>query len=244
MRYGPMTRSVIAVAVVSLGVAALPATAQASLLSDLLQPVVDLLGGGGGGSDNSGPGSAQDRLPDPPPPTAPPPTSPAPSPTPTSPAPSPAATPTAPPSAPASPGAGPPAPTGAPAPSAAPAPAGGARRRRPVSPVPQRFLLRRHLLTPSPGKVLGGLRPTLRWRGGPARVDLYNVQIFTVTGRKVVSEFPRSRSLPVPAKRLAPGRRYVWRVWPYTRGHGYTKRPMAISWFATASRTVLSNRAR
>jgi hypothetical protein len=74
-------------------------------------------------------------------------------------------------------------------------------------------------------------------------VDLYNVQIFSATGRKVVSAFPRSRAFPVPARRLAPGRRYVWRVWPYTRAHGYTKRPLAISWFAIASRTVLAQRA-
>ena len=98
------------------------------------------------------------------------------------------------------------------------------------------------LLSPLPGRVLGSLRPTLRWRGGPARVNLYNVQIFSATGQKVLSAFPRSRSFSVPAKRLAPGRRYVWRVWPFIRGRGYTARPMAISWFATPSRTVLAPR--
>lgn len=242
MRKRPIARSLVAAAVVSLGLAAVPAAAQASLLSDLLQPVVDLLGGGGsgsgsggGGSDNSGPGNGQDDLPDPPPPAAPPPPmTPAPA-GPTTPAP------TAPSPSPATPAPTPVTPT--PTPSGAPAPPIAVPPRHPVSPVARRFLVGRHLLSPPPGKVLGGLRPTLRWRGGPARVDLYNVQIFSATGRKVVSAFPRSRTLPVPAKRLAPGRRYVWRVWPYTRAHGYTKRPLAISWFATASRTVLAQRA-
>lgn len=226
MRNGPMARSLVAATLVALGAVAVPATAQAGLLSDLLEPVVNLLGGSGAGSGAGGSGTAQDRLPDPPPPTAPaPPTSSAPEP-----APAPGADPAP------TPAAATPAPSGTPVP---PVIAPPARLRSPVS---VRYLIGRHLLSPAPGKVLGGLQPTLRWRGGPARIDLYNVQIFSATGQKVVSAFPRSRSFRVPAKRLAPGRRYVWRVWPYTRGHGYTRRPMAISWFATPSRTVLAAR--
>ena len=80
MRNERMARSLLAATVVSLGlIAAVPATAQAGLLSDILTPVIDLLGGGsgssgsgGGGADNSGPGNAEDRQPDPPPPAAPP----------------------------------------------------------------------------------------------------------------------------------------------------------------------------
>ena len=194
MRYRPKTRSVVAVTVVWLGVAAVPATAQASLLSDLLKPVVNLLGGGG--SDNSG---ARERA-------------------------GPAARPAAAHGASAAhdpgqpraesrprarrsagfgarvPGAGGPAHRSARA-LRAPAAPGPARHRGPVSPVSPQFLLGSHLLSPPPGKVLGGLRPTLRWRGGAARVNLYNVQIFSATGHKVVSAFPRGRSLRVPAKR-------------------------------------------
>ena len=217
MRNRLTARSLVAATVVSLGVAALPATAQAGLLSDLLQPVVDLLGdGGSGGPGTSGPGNA----PDPPPPAAP-----APPMTPTTPAPTPA---------PAA------APAASPAP-ATPAPPVAAPPARPVSPISMRYLVRRHLLRPAPGTVLGGLRPTLRWRGGPARADLFNVQVFSATGVKVMSAFSTSHALRVPPKRLAPGRRYVWRVWPYIRGQGYTQRPLALSWFATASRTVLAH---
>ena len=98
-------------------------------------------------------------------------------------------------------------------------------------------------MRPAPGTVIGGLQPTLRWRGGPARVDFYNVQIFTATGAKLMSAFPRSRALRIPPGRLAPGRRYVWRVWPHTRAHGFNREPLALSWFATPSRTVLAQRA-
>jgi hypothetical protein len=208
MRNGRMGLSLLAAAVVSLGSAAVPATAQASLLSDVLK----LLDNGGGGADNSGPGNAGDRD-DPPPPAAP-----------------------APPMAPTAPVA-PPVPATAAPPVAAP-PA------RPTSPVSLRYLMGRHLLRPAAGTVLGGLQPTLRWRGGPARADLYNVQIFGATGVKVMSVFPSSRAFRLPPRRLAPGRRYVWRVWPYSRAHGYTKKPLALSWFATPSRTALAQRAR
>ena len=225
MRTGPMARSLVAATVMSLGAAAVPATAHAGLLSGILEPVVNLLDGSVAGSGTSGSGSAPDRLPDPPPPTAPAP-------------------------------AHEPRPTPAPAPGAVPCSIpghdpGASRDPRfprwlappavPRSPVSLRYLIGRHLLSPAPGTLLGGLQPTLRWRGGPARVDLYNVQIFSATGQKVVSAFPRRRSFRVPAKRLAPGRRYVWRVWPYARGHGYTRKPLALSWFATPSRTVLAD---
>ena len=207
-----MAPSLVVAALVSLGAtAAVPATAQASLLSDILTPVIDLLDNGGGGANNSGPGNAGEGD-DPPPPAVP----------------APPMTPTAP--------VAPPVP-------ATPAPPVAAPPARPTSPVSLRYLIGRHLLRPAAGTVLGGLQPTLRWRGGPARADLYNVQIFSATGVKVLSAFPSSRAFRLPPRRLAPWRRYVWRVWPYSRAHGYTRKPLALSWFATPSRTVLSQRA-
>jgi hypothetical protein len=247
MRDGRMARSLLAATVVFLGAAAVPATARAGLLSDILTPVIDLLGDGGSVAGNSGPGNAEDQLPDPPPPTAPPPPMTPAAPTPVAPtAPTEPAAPTEPgaskePGAPAAP-AVPTAPA-APATPASPAAAPPLPPARPTSPVSLRYLVGRHLLRPAPGTVVAGLRPTLRWRGGPARVDLYNVQIFTATGAKLMSAFPRSRAFRIPPKRLGPGRRYVWRVWPYRRTHGYTRKPLGLSWFATPSRTVLSQRA-
>ena len=221
MRNVPMVRSLVAATLVSLGAAAVPATAQESLLPDVPDPVIELLGDDDDddddededdGADNSGPGNARDRVAPPPPVAAAPPT------TPTAPAP-----------------AVPPVP-------AAPAPPVAAPPARPTSPVSLRYLVGRHLLLPAAGTVLGGLQPTLRWRGGPARADLYNVQIFSAAGVKVMSAFPSARAFRLPPKRLAPGRRYLWRVWPYTRAHGYPKKPLALSWFATPSRTVLAQR--
>jgi len=219
MRNGPMMRSLVAATLVSLGAAAVPATAQDSSPPDVLPPVIELLDDddedddgddGDDEDDNSGPGNARDRAAPPPPAAAAPPTTPA---------------------APA-----------APQVPVAPAPPVAAPPARPTSPVAPRFLVGRHLLLPAAGTVLGGLQPTLRWRGGPARADLYNVQIFSAAGVKVMSAFPSARALRLPPRRLAPGRRYLWRVWPYTRAHGYTKKPLALSWFATPSRAVLAQR--
>jgi hypothetical protein len=63
---------------------------------------------------------------------------------------------------------------------------------------------------------------------------LYNVQVFLLRPDnrtvKVLSAFPRGNRMLMPARRLAPGRRYVWRVWPYL-GNRYTLRPLGMSWF-------------
>ena len=75
-------------------------------------------------------------------------------------------------------------------------------------------------------------RPLLRWRAH-SRARLYNVQVFRLRGTKatkVLSAFPRTTRLRVPAARLAPGARYVWRVWPYLAG-GYPDRPLGLSYF-------------
>ena len=125
----------------------------------------------------------------------------------------------------------PPAVTAPPPP--APAPTPGAPSRRP--PIASHDLVRPQLLTPALGRVIGGLRPTLRWRHPGRGIRLYNIQVYH-RGRKVISVFPASRSYRVPAKRLAPGRRYVWRVWPYRARGGYTVQPFGLSWFATPPR--------
>src|SRR5690606_25464353 len=88
---------------------------------------------------------------------------------------------------------------------------------------------------------VGSLRPTLRWRHHGRGVRLYNVQVF-LRGRKVFSVFPTSRHYRVPARRLGPGRRYVWRVWPYRIGRGYAATPLAVSWFATPRRDPAARR--
>jgi len=87
-------------------------------------------------------------------------------------------------------------------------------------------------LRPVPGARISTSRPLLRWT--PHRgARLYNVQVFRVRGQrvtKVVSAFPRSNRYRVPAKRLAPGERYVWRVWPYVNRR-YLGRPLGVSYF-------------
>jgi hypothetical protein len=85
------------------------------------------------------------------------------------------------------------------------------------------------LLRPAAGTRLATLRPTLRWRRHPG-ARLYNVQIFAGK-RKVLSAFPRTASLRIPAGILKPGVTYLWRVWPYAR-KGYTARPLGLSAFS------------
>lgn len=88
-------------------------------------------------------------------------------------------------------------------------------------------------MRPRVGAVVG--RATvLRWahtRGAA----VYNVQVFRITASggyaKVASAFPRRNRF---ALRLAPGERYVWRVWPYMRRTGaYRSTPVGVSWFRT-----------
>jgi hypothetical protein len=91
-------------------------------------------------------------------------------------------------------------------------------------------------MKPKRGKVLGTLRPILRWRRNPA-AQLYNIQILDLnTNRKVVSAFPRKPAYRVPPKRLKAGHRYAWRVWAYRgKRKGYVKVPMT-TWFDTGPR--------
>jgi|GEM_PF-4755156 len=155
--------------------------------------------------------------------------------------------PTAPPALPPRPPAPPPdgpaaAPAPAPAPVPAPAPpAAGAEGvpappavRAPLPPGLRRLVSAAHLVRPARGAAVG-VRPVLRWRDGRRGVRLYNVQVFTADGRprKVLSVFPRGRAVRLPAGALQPGRRYLWRVWPYLASGRYTARPLAVSWFAT-----------
>ena len=87
-------------------------------------------------------------------------------------------------------------------------------------------------LRPRAGVRVTSRRPTLRWRGHPG-ARLYNVQVFRVRpGKttKVLSAFPRRTRLRIPAKKLAFGERYVWRIWPYLSG-GYPSRPLGLSYF-------------
>jgi len=121
-------------------------------------------------------------------------------------------------------------------PAAAPAPP-AAEPRRPA-PIAARHLVRPDRMRPVLGRVVGRLRPTLRWRHRGRGVRIYNVQVF-LRGEKVLSAFPASRYYRVPAGHLLPGRRYVWRVWPYTTRSGYPARPLGVSWFATPGRPPL-----
>jgi hypothetical protein len=107
----------------------------------------------------------------------------------------------------------------------------GAEPRRPP-PLAARHLVGPGRMRPVLGRVVGGLRPTLRWRHHGRGVQIYNVQVF-LGGEKILSAFPASRHYRIPAGRLLPGRQYVWRVWPYRTGRGYTARPLGVSWFAT-----------
>ena len=87
-------------------------------------------------------------------------------------------------------------------------------------------------LRPRVGVRLPTRRPLLRWPGRKG-ARLYNVQIFRLRGTratKVVSMFPRRHRLRVPARQLAYGKTYFWRVWPYVRGK-YTSRPLGLSYF-------------
>ena len=90
-------------------------------------------------------------------------------------------------------------------------------------------------MTPKKGKVLGTLRPILRWRATKGAV-LYNIQIVDLNppSRKVVSAFPKKPAYRVPPKRLKQGHRYAWRVWAYRgKKKGYVKVPMT-TWFDTS----------
>lgn len=120
-----------------------------------------------------------------------------------------------------------------PAPPAAP-PAATAPATRPTA--PPLVTVNAGILRPAAGTLVGTRRPLLRWRARPG-ASLYNVQVFRVRGTatpvKVLSAFPRRNRLRVPARRLVPGGRYIWRVWPFV-GARYLARPLGISNFRLA----------
>lgn len=117
-----------------------------------------------------------------------------------------------------------------PAAAATPAPA--------TAPVRPRTLNARRLL-PRAGARLATRRPLLRWRAHSS-AQLYNVQVFRLRGAtatKVLSAFPRATRFRVPARRIAAGGRYVWRVWPYL-AKGYPDRPLGLSYFDVRRRAA------
>ena len=94
-------------------------------------------------------------------------------------------------------------------------------------------------LRPRAGLRIPTRTPLLRW-GARRGATLYNVQIYWLHGTaatKVVSMFPRSHHLRVPAGRVAYGHTYVWRVWPYLRGR-YASRPLGLSFFSVKKTPV------
>jgi hypothetical protein len=98
-----------------------------------------------------------------------------------------------------------------------------------------RLLRHARRLSPRAGSRVTSLRPLLSW-SPHARARLYNLQLFAVERtavRKVLSAFPAGPRLRVPRRTLAPGSRYVWRVWPYLAG-GYPRAPLGVSTFDVA----------
>lgn len=94
---------------------------------------------------------------------------------------------------------------------------------------------RPHLLRP--GVDVGvPRRPLLRWPRPKRKVTLYNVQIETTTGRRVVTAFTRRPFYRPPARRLHVGQTYVWRVWTYRAATGYPRMPLAQSYFRVTRR--------
>lgn len=74
----------------------------------------------------------------------------------------------------------------------------------------------------------------LRWvyRAG-RRTQLFNVQVYDQTRRKVFSVFTKKQSIRVPSKVTKAGKRYYWQVWPYWgNGRGYGRKPLGISYFS------------
>ena len=92
-------------------------------------------------------------------------------------------------------------------------------------------------LRPAAGAMILTRRPLLRWKARPG-AKLYNVQVFRLLGdasiKKVVSAFPRVNRFRVPARRIAWGKRYIWRVWPQLP-RGYSSYPLGISYFSVRS---------
>jgi hypothetical protein len=87
------------------------------------------------------------------------------------------------------------------------------------------------LLTPKAAAKIRDMTPTLRWKKRPKGAGIFNLQIFQGT-KKVLSRFPTALHYTVPAGVLKPGKRYIWRVWPYFGpARGYPKNPLGLSYF-------------
>jgi hypothetical protein len=87
-------------------------------------------------------------------------------------------------------------------------------------------------MRPRLGAEVRSTEPLLRWKK-VRDATLYNVQVFRLTGKrlvKVLSIFPTDNQVRVPAGRLRPGAVLVWRVWPMVNG-SYTAKPLGISDF-------------
>ena len=87
-------------------------------------------------------------------------------------------------------------------------------------------------MRPRLGATVRSTRPLLRWRKVRG-ATLYNVQVFRLARKrfvKVLSIFPATNHVRVPAGRLMPGAVHVWRVWPMVHG-SYTAKPLGISNF-------------
>ena len=88
------------------------------------------------------------------------------------------------------------------------------------------------LLSPPAGSRVETITPLLSWRPRTG-ARLYNLQIYVVEGatlRKIVSRFPARARARVARGKLAFGRRYVWRAWPYL-ARGYARLPVGLSYF-------------
>lgn len=96
-------------------------------------------------------------------------------------------------------------------------------------------------LMPRRGATITSRRPVLRWKRGPSRTTVYNVQVFRVRSggrrlQKVHSSFPRRARLRLSSRaRLARGACYVWRVWPFL-GSRAAARPLGVSHFCVRRR--------
>ncbi len=87
-------------------------------------------------------------------------------------------------------------------------------------------------MRPRLGATVGSTQPLLRWKKVRG-ATLYNVQVFRLARKrfvKVLSIFPATNHVRVPAGRLMPGAVHVWRVWPMVHG-SYTAKPLGISNF-------------
>src|SRR5262249_47002908 len=96
---------------------------------------------------------------------------------------------------------------------------------------------RSYKLWPVAGAGLATRRPVLHRARGPEGPGAYNIEIWQYPGlKRVLSAYPSGTTLKVRAGVLEPGRRYVWRAWPYMRGARYAPAPVGVSFFQIVPR--------